>query len=203
MIARALPSNEFVRQRWRNGLGWTREIIRSPDTDDYGWRASIAEIDHDCTYSPFPGYLRLQVLLDGAGLRLRFADGEQVAVQPPHGRHRFGGEQVVQCSLLDGPVRAFNLIHRPGVQVELLHRPLVGSMVFFCNVDTEWLIYLLRGTAMVKHDRAIVLEAGDALHIGPGAASAQRCIVDGGGELLAFRLQAAAAPPRHRPDESR
>ena len=30
MKIRLLPANEYRRERWKNGLGWTREIVRYP-----------------------------------------------------------------------------------------------------------------------------------------------------------------------------
>ena len=36
--SRVIPANEYRRVRWRNQLGWTREIVKVPDGDDWGWR---------------------------------------------------------------------------------------------------------------------------------------------------------------------
>jgi environmental stress-induced protein Ves len=63
-----LPANEYRRERWRNQLGWTREIYRQPQDDaDWSWRASIAEVDRDAPFSAFPGCDRELVLLAGDG----------------------------------------------------------------------------------------------------------------------------------------
>lgn len=198
-----LPANEYQRQRWRNGLGWTREILRMPDSVEFAWRASIAEIDHDCAYSPFPRCDRLQVLLEGAGATLRFADGREIDLQPPYGRATFAGDQVLHCRLQDGPVRMFNLIHDPArVEAELLHRPLVGPMVFFTAPGSEWLIHLLGGHARLKDVALPPLAAGDSLRLLPAAAGhPARSILDGGGELLAIRVRArdVNARPWHPP----
>ncbi|MEO6104834.1 MAG: HutD family protein, partial [Pseudoxanthomonas sp.] len=59
-----LPANEYRRERWKNGLGWTREIVRWPeDAPSWDWRLSIAEIDKDCDFSSFPELDRELVLL--------------------------------------------------------------------------------------------------------------------------------------------
>src|SRR5690606_4394683 len=42
-----IAANEYRRVRWRNGLGWTREIARMPHGDAFDWRLSIAEIERD------------------------------------------------------------------------------------------------------------------------------------------------------------
>lgn len=191
MRALTLPAFEYRRMRWRNNLGWTREILRSPERDDYDWRASIAEIDHDCPFSAFPGHERVLVLLAGNGLRLEFESGTHVTLEPPHGRIAFRGEDALHCRLLDGPTRDFNLIwRRDRVHAELMHRPLVGPMVFFPEPGVQWLVFLLAGQGRVK-DRPDVppLAAGDSLLLEAEAGRPERTILDGGGELLIARIE--------------
>ena len=190
MHARHLPAFEYRRMRWKNNLGWTREIHRAPDADDYDWRVSIAEIDHDCDFSAFPGHDRVLVLLEGNGMRLRFGDGESSELLPPHGRIAFRGEDALHCELVDGPTRDFNLIwRRDRVHAGLLHRPLVGPMVFFPESGVQWLVYVVGGRARLK-DRADVppLEKGDSLLLWSDAARRERAILDGGAELLLARV---------------
>lgn len=190
MHALALPAFEYRRMRWKNNLGWTREIHRAPDHDDYDWRASIAEIDHDCDFSAFPGHDRILVLLEGEGMRLRLAGGEDIELLPPHGRIGFRGEDPLHCTLVRGPTRDFNLIwRRDRVQAELLHRPLVGPMVFFPEAGVQWLVHVMGGRARLK-DRAEVpaLEQGDSLLLWSGEGMPERAILDGGAELLLARV---------------
>ena len=63
-----IPANEYRRERWRNQLGWTREIARWPLQGDWDWRLSIAEIECDAAFSAFPGVDRELVLLAGNGV---------------------------------------------------------------------------------------------------------------------------------------
>lgn len=195
MRASHLPAHEFERQRWANGHGWTREIARETAQDGgFGWRASIAEIDRDGDFSRFPGHRRSLWLLEGAGMRLERADGSATVLQPPQQRIDFDGDEPIACRLLDGPVRAFNLIWRPSaVEAELLHRPLVGPMVFFESGGGEWLIYLARGAARVRSGAAAIeLACGDALRLSADGQDERRQIVDGGGELLLVRIATRA-----------
>ncbi len=54
--SRVIPANEYRRERWRNQLGWTRQIATGGrDDQDWDWRLSIAEIERDAPFSPFPG----------------------------------------------------------------------------------------------------------------------------------------------------
>ena len=109
---RVIAANEYRRERWRNGFGWTREIARiaidAPhvelDAEDDAWdlRLSIAEIEQDAPFSLFPGVDRELVLLSGAGIVLDFDDAASIPVEPPHGRHAFAGERAVTARLIDG-----------------------------------------------------------------------------------------------------
>ncbi|MGV6491303.1 HutD/Ves family protein [Stenotrophomonas rhizophila] len=185
---RVIPSVEYRRERWRNGLGWTREILRVPDTDAWQVRLSIAEIEQDAAFSSFPGVERELVLLRGEGLRLRFADGAVHTLLPPHDRLQFAGEAQVGGELVDGLTHDFNLMWRRDlVDAELLHRPLVGSMFFFTEPTTAWAIHLLAGQAEFEGDAGLPpLEAGDTAWLAAGART--RFALRGGGELLAIRL---------------
>lgn len=191
---RVIPRVEYRRERWRNGLGWTREIVRVPDTDDWQVRLSIAEIEQDAAFSAFPGIERELVLLRGEGLRLRFADGTLHTLMPPHDRLRFAGEAQVRGELVDGVTHDFNLMwRRDAVNAELLHRPLVGSMFFFTEADTAWVIHLLSGQAQFDGDTNLPpLEAGDTAWLAAG--ERRRFALRGGGELLAIRVSPGKPP---------
>lgn len=184
-----MPANEYRRVRWKNGLGWTREIARGPDADDWNWRLSIAEIERDAAFSAFPGIERELVLLRGNGLRLRFDDGEAHELHPPHDRLRFAGERALTGELLDGPTHDFNLMWRRDVlTAELQHRPLVGPMLFFTEPGTTWAIHLLAGQARFDTASALPpLEAGDTAILEDEKAR-RRFLLEGGGELLAIKL---------------
>lgn len=187
-----LPAFEYTRSRWRNGNGWTREIVALPSTEDFDWRVSIADIDQNGSFSTFPGYRRQQQLLDGEGVELDFDDGPIQRLEPPHGRAAFAGDQPAWARLLDGPTRVFNLIHRESINAELLHRPLVGSMVFFCAPGEHWLIHLRGGQASCRcGPRLEQLEQGDSALLS-GWESSERLLLEGGGELLLIHLPPAS-----------
>ncbi len=188
---RLIPTHEYRRERWRNGFGWTREILRSPATgDDWDWRMSIAEIECDGPFSAFPGVERELVLLHGHGVRLRFDDGEVIEVEPPHGRVRFAGGRIAFGELIDGPTHDFNLMwRRDRIDADLWHRPLVGSMVLFVEPGEQWAVHVLSGTARASdsNDREIA-SIGDTL-LFAASSSRVRFALDGGGEVLVIRLR--------------
>jgi len=190
-----IPSQAYRREPWRNGLGWTREILRLPATgDDWALRLSIAEIEQDAAFSAFPGVERELVLLQGNGVRLRFDSGRTQEVLPPHGRVRFAGEESLRGELLDGVTHDFNLMWRRDVlHAELLHRPMVGPMYFFSEPDVAWAIHLLAGQATFGAGSALPpMAAGDTAWLAAG----ERCrhALEGGGELLAIRVTSAIQP---------
>lgn len=191
--SRVIPAHDYHRERWRNGLGWTREILRldTPGTDGWDLRLSIAEIERDAAFSAFPGVDRELVLLRGNGLRLRFDDGRVETLLPPHQRLRFAGEAVLQGELLDGLTHDFNAMwRREALQVELLHRPLVGPMLFFTEPALAWAIHLIGGQARFDAASGLPpLAAGDTAWLGAG--ERRRHVLEGGGELLAIQVRPA------------
>jgi len=190
-----IPATEYRRERWKNGLGWTREVLRWPlEAEDWDWRISIAEVDKGGPFSSFPGVERELVLLKGEGMRLNFEDGEVVELEPPHGRIRFAGERALEAELLGGPTHDYNLMwRRDRVEATLLHRPLVGPMLFFAEPGVRWVATLLSGRAMVKDQLLpMVLDQGDSAVLEPEVGDHHRLIIEGGGELLLVRI---ASPP--------
>ncbi|MCG7326822.1 HutD family protein [Achromobacter sp. ACRQX] len=89
---------------WKNGGGVTRTLAADPAGR---WRVSIADIERDGPYSRFPGYDRVSVVLAGEGVMLQ---GEGVAV-PLRLREPavFGGDALLQSTLVGGPVQVLNL----------------------------------------------------------------------------------------------
>jgi len=191
--SRVIPANEYQRVRWKNGLGWTREIVRVPDVDDWDWRLSIAEIERDADFSAFPGIERELVLLSGNGLRIVFDDGESHALLPPHDQLRFAGERKARGELVDGTTHDFNLMwRRERLDARLWRRPLVGPMLLFAEPGTTWAVHLLSGRAEFADGSELAsLEAGDSavLEAGDGRL---RHVVEGSGELLLAKLEARA-----------
>ena len=188
--SRVIPANEYRRIRWRNGQGWTREIHAEGTAEDWSWRLSIAEIEHDAAFSLFPGVDRELMLLSGDGLRLRFDDGECVELSPPHDRHRFAGERALTGELVDGTTHDFNLMwRRDRIRADTWHRPLVGPMVIFLEPGSTWVVHLIAGQARFDATSGLpALAAGDTAVLEAGD-DRRRYVLDGGGEALLIRLE--------------
>ncbi|MGJ7509156.1 HutD/Ves family protein [Variovorax sp. GT1P44] len=103
---------------WKNGGGVTREIVCSPagaGMDGFDWRVSIATIDKAGPFSAFAGVDRVIMLLDGAGVRLRSADGRiDHRLEVPHAPFTFSGDVALDCELLGGTSTDFNVMSRRG-----------------------------------------------------------------------------------------
>lgn len=187
--ARILRASEYKRGRWKNGAGSTSEIHREPDADDWQWRLSIAEVETDVPFSTFAGMDRQLVLLNGAGMRLRFDDGQVHELRQPFEMLHFSGDRPLVGELLDGATRDFNLIwKRDAVDVQLWRRPLVGAMVVFSDPGETWGIYMLSGQAHFSGENALGnMETGDTALLVSEEGRA-RFALDGFGEALLFRI---------------
>jgi len=121
---RLLTPADYRRMPWRNGGGRTTEIATHPAgaaLDAFDWRVSVADIVKDGPFSRFAGIDRTIVPIAGAGMRLD-GDGHAVLLAALFEPYAFRGEDAITCTLVDGPVRDFNLMvsrerMRGGVQV--------------------------------------------------------------------------------------
>jgi environmental stress-induced protein Ves len=113
----------FTATPWKNGGGITYEAIRVPAVGDpFRWRVSVAHIDASGPFSEFAAHDRKMVLLQGAGVELRFADGATQTLREVGQLIQFDGAVAAQCELLDGPCIDLNLMilksDRAAVRVE-------------------------------------------------------------------------------------
>jgi uncharacterized protein len=193
MQIQLIPANEYQRTRWKNGFGWTREIIRYPaESENWSWRLSIAEVEKDGPFSVFEKIDRELILLSGEGMRLNFSDGESITLTPPYGRCRFAGERSINAELIQGATQDFNVMwQRDQYDVQVFHRPLVGPMVFFNQKDVGWHIYLASGQAKLKSgaEKPLFLEQGDSAILSADEIGG-RAILDGGGDVILVKLSA-------------
>ncbi|MDB5873064.1 MAG: hypothetical protein JWQ07_2506 [Ramlibacter sp.] len=105
--------NDVAPTPWRNGGGTTRELVVFPVRENWHWRMSVADIEHDGPFSQFKGVQRWFVVLGGAGVRLSVADAEH-ALTPSSAPFAFDGGAVTDCKLVAGATQDFNLMVREG-----------------------------------------------------------------------------------------
>lgn len=186
-----IPPSSHRRTRWKNDGGWTTEIARSGD-DDYRWRISIAEIESDGPFSSFPGIERDLLLLEGNGIELDIDDAPPRRLAQRFERVHFAGEAKVDCRLVAGPTRDFNVMaRRDAVRADVIARPLVGSMVIFPERGVEWFVHVFAGSATARSDAdTLALETGASL-LADFREGGDRIVLEGGGELVLVKFAEA------------
>lgn len=108
-----------IPQPWKNGLGVQYEIACDGLLpDDWAWRLSTADITQDVPFSVFPGVHREFCVADGNGVVLNI-NGVNHRCEPGS-ITRFRGDDKVHATLIDGPVRALNLMLRDGTALKQL-----------------------------------------------------------------------------------
>jgi environmental stress-induced protein Ves len=194
-----LHANGYKRVRWKNDGGWTTEIAREPadPADDFVWRISIADIESDGPFSSFPGVARELMLLAGNGIELDIDDAAPLRLTERFQRVRFEGESRVECRLLAGPTRDFNVMtQRDAARAEVMGRPLVGSMVLFPEAGVVWLAHLVSGAAKARSGSDVAeIAIGDTLRIDFASREDGRVVIEGGGEIVLVKLMPADASP--------
>lgn len=106
-------------QPWANGAGTRQDLATGDHGGQNVWRLSVAAIDRDCPFSTYPGLSRLHTLIAGVGTRLTGA-GVEIDVRPMS-PVAFDAGIPLDCTLIDGPATALNVIYDPAaINAELL-----------------------------------------------------------------------------------
>lgn len=148
-----IGSDQYIRMPWKNGMGVTWELARKDLADASGflWRISIASVTADGPFSLYPGYGRIISTLEGEGMVLT-ADGRPSREIRRFDLFAFSGSDRMHCALINGPIRDFNVIHRPDL----------------CRVRARW----LRADPLARvmsSASTIFFYAADAVSLSPGA----------------------------------
>ncbi|EYF07300.1 HutD/Ves family protein [Chondromyces apiculatus] len=180
----SLPQAAYRRMRWKNGLGWTTELAVHPAGGaPFDWRVSIAEVDSDCDFSPFPDHDRTLLVLDGEGMELHFDQAAPSLLRGRGSAATFSGDWSARCRLLGGPTRDFNVITRRAVYTHeaAFHRE--GDAVALLPAHGDlWLIHALGGALQL--DGAQAIAPGDSLLLEADAGEARPVSVHGGDLVL-------------------
>ncbi|MBO3278136.1 HutD/Ves family protein [Pseudomonas schmalbachii] len=173
-MIRLLRAADYPRMPWKNGAGTTLEITRDAGDglDGFGWRLSIADVGESGGFSAFNGYQRIITVLEGEGMSLT-VDG--VESRPLHALDpfAFSGDRAVQCRLLGGAIRDFNLIYAPKrYSARLQWLRVDGTQRLFSSAPTVLLFSAGNGLAvrldgqecgaLERHD-CLQVERGDGL----------------------------------------
>lgn len=163
---------DIAPQRWRNGGGWTRELLTWPaGNPDWQLRISLATINAPGPFSTYPGIKRVLALVSGAGLLLT-VDGHQHRLVPDSDPLHFDGSAVVHAVPLAGASSDLNLMSASG-HAELLRA--ASAVAWFSAAAQRGLYSAVAGT----------------LHTGAGTAAAPLAVP---AHSLVWLSQAANLP---------
>ncbi len=156
---------------WRNGMGTTTEIaVEALDDARFLWRVSIADVAAAGPFSNFSGYDRLIAVIDGVGMALTVDGGDPVVRRRMDPAFAFSGDATVDCALLDGAIRDFNLMVNRASATGALDL-LTGAARHACVADVT-LVHALNGSATVQLDGVQVdgvqVDAGEPIAVPPG-----------------------------------
>ncbi len=126
----------FITMSWKNGGGQTVELFRLPQSGDFLFRLSMADVKQDGDFSLFPGIDRYLMILKGQGCELIFKDRSTI-LRPQASPFLFKGEESIFCKLLAGPIQDFNImINRNWGQVSVeIIRSSQGEIHLNCSED--------------------------------------------------------------------
>lgn len=164
---------------WRNGRGFTREIAREPAVgQDFAWRLSLADIEHNGDFSPYPGYRRALVLVAGKRLRLQFRGRGNCLLDPGKRGTRFEGDWETRCAVPDGRCTDLSLIVRRGQTARpaaVVRAPRTVRVATAARLalaaDLHSALFVLEGSVAIAESqraRARTLRAQDTLLVSPG-----------------------------------
>lgn len=186
-LVRLTPA-DYRRMRWKNGLGWTTELVVRPAEGELAWRVSIAEVDTDCDFSSLPGIDRSLLVLAGDGMELRVGDAPAVTLRAGGEPLAFSGDDATRCRLLGGPTRDLNVMTRRGAlrHALTLHRLTPAEPLELPRPPGGGvLLYVAQGRA---HVDGLALEAGDAALAEPHPMAGATVRARGDAELVLVRL---------------
>ena len=95
--------------------------------DDWTWRLSTADITQDVPFSIFPGVNREFCVADGNGVVLTINGVERRC--EPGSITKFRGDDEVFAKLIDGPMKALNLMVRDGAEKKHLQVVRAGGSI--------------------------------------------------------------------------
>jgi environmental stress-induced protein Ves len=157
---------------WKNGGGWTREILKVPaEANSFDWRLSLATIENAGPFSSFSGYDRILILIRGAGVELDFGPEGQTVLRAPGQLAAFDGAWQTRCTLIDGPSSDLNLMvsrERAEAQTRLI-RAAAPEIIHTAGWE-ETLVCCIQGAARVEdtNGEVVELESVDVARCEPG-----------------------------------
>ncbi len=190
MTVRVLFPHHWQTQAWKNGGGITHEIARADDDKGNRWRLSIAEVASDGPFSRFDGIDRIILMLDGKGFRLHGVGANPQIITEPLQPFAFAGEAAIDCTLVAGPVRDFNLMSRRGAVEASLQVVLLDRTRQSFALTGQTFLYVARGRVFAElNEHGYMLDVEQTLSITDELGSLQLSALQAGSAALLIQLR--------------
>lgn len=174
---RHLRADDYRIMPWKNGGGSTTELAIFPESTGlsgapFMWRVSIADVVADGPFSRFPDYDRHIMVIEGAGMFLDADVHGTIDLTEPFVPASFSGDWGIEGTLVQGPVRDFNLmVARSFGKSALTTEMLVERRLITGNSDVR-IAYVLDGEGLanghvVAAGDTITVDRGEVLEISP------------------------------------
>ncbi|MCE9593978.1 MAG: HutD family protein [Planctomycetes bacterium] len=180
---------------WKNGRGATDELAIFPEDasferGDFAWRISRARVEESGPFSPFAGFDRILVVVDGEGLVLAHGDASPRARLRKLEPYRFAGDWETSGELVRGPIGDFNVItRRDRARAEVQTLPLARRSVREPLSTAHTFVHVLAGALFARvsgEEEPFDLVAGDSLWIREPRASDELELVGRGDATAAL-----------------
>lgn len=162
-VCQVLKRKTYRAMPWRNGRGSTLEIARDPATgEEFAWRLSLADLEHDGDFSAYPGYRRALVLVAGTRMYLRFKGRGHCFLNPARRGTRFEGDWETHCAVPEGRCTDLSLIVRRGSGTpppSIVRAPLAvrlkSSRRLIVSKDLHAALFVLEGTVTIADSTSV------------------------------------------------
>lgn len=182
------PADRRVVQ-WANGRGTTAIVTRVPDTDEWAWRLSLADVVEDGPFSSLPGIDRWIAVARGGRMALQAGAPDEfmsTVLDETHGAVSFSGDGDTSCRVLDGPLVDVNLMLRRGRAAGTLDVQELGA-------GERW-SWAVRAVVVLSGRVELVAVGDDAAGVVLDGATFDSVVIDGGQDALVSLV--AAGPAR-------
>lgn len=182
------PADRRVVQ-WANGRGTTAIVTRVPDTDEWAWRLSLADVVEDGPFSSLPGIDRWIAVARGGRMALQAGAPDEfmsTVLDETHGAVSFSGDGDTSCRVLDGPLVDVNLMLRRGRAAGALDVQELGA-------GERW-SWAVRAVVVLSGRVELVAVGDDVAGVVLDGATFDAVVIDGSQDALVSLV--AAGPAR-------
>ena len=171
---------------WKNGGGTTTELMIWPEgsslADGFDWRVSMADVAASGPFSRFPGYDRHLMMIEGRGMTLDGGPEGPMTLATPCEPMCFSGDWDVSGTLIEGPIRDFNLmLRRRDFDGGLACEALTDARAFAAGAGRIF-VTILAGSIFCGHramatTESVLIEAGEQPELAPVSTGPARVAV--------------------------